>query len=1047
MTELPDLYTRDQKRQALSTIVEHAGRAAVYALALGTASIDGFAAVPKEMLPFVSTAGALGLGIITNLISDVLKGKPPAEEIIEQHFDELLTRADIAPLLTTAEFYNAMRQLVSHTEMITEQQTAILMRLIQESPPTTGATPALSVFLSYARADDGEDYDDSEKSLMRRLYNDLRAQGFAVWWDRVSMPSRGLSFSKEIEDAIRQCDRFVLVAGPGAAASDYVQAELKCARELCAPISILLRAGDHSVIPSDISDINAIDIRPPREEAKALEDLASHLRQDAPLGKVLGLKRGLPDSFIMRDAPFRQAQAALIADAIAPAVISTPTRATALYGMGGIGKSTLAIRLMQDCAVRRHFPNGVIWVEIGQTPNLQTRLADVGVDLGDVREAYVGEGVDLESASRRLGGLLQNKQALLVLDDVWDHRHVGQFPVVGTACRMLITTRSGALAGIIKGVDVRLNVLTDEEGAALIATETGAPPDDPRLMRISAALGGHTLAITLAAARLKKRGLGYTETILKGLEGAGEPFADLAVHPDDKDLNLAKSLGQSLDMLDDDLRRRFRALGIFPIESTWDGAAAAAVWGDDDPGAADRALEALLDASLLQGTDERAEAPRYGQHRLLRAYARALLEREGEAEAVFGRYADVVTRQAAAFNELPLEAWATLDPLLPHVDAVGEALVARWRGTDAPDDALTQRASDFAYAVSPYVANRRLLIDTARGRELRGLAWLEAGLEASKKGADNEREAFLATGVGTSWSAMGEQREALKHYEQALSVYRIVGDREGEAMTLNNIGAAWSALGEKRKALNFYEQALPLNRAVGDRGGEAMTLNNIGFTWGALGENRKALIFYEQALPVFRAVGYQVGEAMTLNNIGGVWSDLGETRKALEFYEQALPVFRAVGDRGREAATLNNIGLAWDALGEKRVALEFYQQALTLRCAVGDRGGEAVTCYNIGTIYESLGDLDHAVEYLERCVALDEQIEHPDLESDRRVLEWLKRKRDGEEEPQEDPQAEFMRQVMALYQQGGGEAVRAALAQAGATEEQIAAILQQLGGK
>lgn len=76
------------------------------------------------------------------------------------------------------------------------------------------------VFLSYARADDaGQDsgaYDDPARSVLRRLYNALTAAGFRVWWDKEKLPSRGETFSAEIEAAIRQCQRFVLVCGPAA---------------------------------------------------------------------------------------------------------------------------------------------------------------------------------------------------------------------------------------------------------------------------------------------------------------------------------------------------------------------------------------------------------------------------------------------------------------------------------------------------------------------------------------------------------------------------------------------------------------------------------------------------------------------------------------------------------------------------------------------------------------------------------------------------------------------------------------------------------------
>ncbi len=74
-----------------------------------------------------------------------------------------------------------------------------------------------TIFLSYARGDD--------EPFAKRLYDDLTARGFDVWWDRVSMPGRALTFLQEIRDAITARDRLVLVVGPKAVRSEYVRAE------------------------------------------------------------------------------------------------------------------------------------------------------------------------------------------------------------------------------------------------------------------------------------------------------------------------------------------------------------------------------------------------------------------------------------------------------------------------------------------------------------------------------------------------------------------------------------------------------------------------------------------------------------------------------------------------------------------------------------------------------------------------------------------------------------------------------------------------------
>jgi hypothetical protein len=56
-----------------------------------------------------------------------------------------------------------------------------------------------SIFLSYARDDD--------EAFVKRLYTDLTKAGFDVWFDRVSMPARQLTFHQEIRDAIAARER------------------------------------------------------------------------------------------------------------------------------------------------------------------------------------------------------------------------------------------------------------------------------------------------------------------------------------------------------------------------------------------------------------------------------------------------------------------------------------------------------------------------------------------------------------------------------------------------------------------------------------------------------------------------------------------------------------------------------------------------------------------------------------------------------------------------------------------------------------------------
>ncbi len=96
--------------------------------------------------------------------------------------------------------------------------------------------------------------------------------------------------------------------------------------------------------------------------------------------------------------------------------------------------------MCHDPQVRAAFPDSVIWVTIGREPgNLVRQMAKVGTALGDEPQLY---GTP-EASSNRLRSVLQDKAALIVLDDMWDARYVEPFRADTPRCRTLFTTRDG----------------------------------------------------------------------------------------------------------------------------------------------------------------------------------------------------------------------------------------------------------------------------------------------------------------------------------------------------------------------------------------------------------------------------------------------------------------------------------------------------------------------------------------------------------------------------------------------------------------------------
>ncbi|MFN8463930.1 MAG: tetratricopeptide repeat protein [Caldilineaceae bacterium] len=427
-----------------------------------------------------------------------------------------------------------------------------------------------------------------------------------------------------------------------------------------------------------------------------------------------------------------------------------------------------------------------------------------------------------------------------------------------------------------------------------------------------------------------------------------------ALPPDDTDGALALAL---------ELKQFQGVQGFHPDKIAWSENALALAISDDRPGDAASMLLSLGDSWSALGDKRQALA--YLEQAL--PLARQVRDKRGEATALNNIgvvYSDLSDKQRA----------------LVYFE---QALLLRRQVEDKGGEAATLNNIGAVYS--------------ARGDKQSALEYFEQALQLRRKAGDMRGEATTLANIGRVYTDLGATQgvltyfeQALAHFEQALPIYRQVGDKSGEAVIFNHIGGVYSALGNKQKALTYYEQALPLRRQVGDKGGEATSLNNIGRVYSALGDQQQALAHFERALPLRRQVEDKGGEAITLTNIGGAYSALGNKQQALAYFEQALPLFSQLGDKRGEATTLNNIGRVYSDLHDKRRAMAYFEQALPLQRQMEDRWGEVVTRNNIAMAAAALADLARAEEELQIVVSIDETTGHPDLESERAALRYIR---------------------------------------------------------
>ena len=553
---------------------------------------------------------------------------------------------------------------------------------------------------------------------------------------------------------------------------------------------------------------------------------------------------------------------------------------SAVTGMGGIGKTALAVEAAQRAAER--FPDGMLFLDLGGFgPSPLAPEAALANLIAQVEPTLKPpEGLAQLGAAYR--SLLAGRRMLLLLDNARDPAQLR--PLLPPEPVALLATSRVPLR--LPGVQpLELDALPLAEARALLRSSLhGRPADDADLDRIAAAGARLPIALRAAGAFLAEHP-GWT--IPNYLAALAEKRLPHLASEDDPALDVAAVLGFSIERLAAErpaLALRWRLLAVFPGDFAAD--AAAAVWSAEPRDAADD-LARLAARSLLLHDEA---AGRWRLHDLYRELAQEGAEEEA-VEAARERHAEHYRGVLANVNKLylaggdkVLEGLALFDLERPSIEA-GQSWAASRMATHAPAARLA-----FAYTdAGAYVLSLRL---PPRQR----IGWLEAAVAGCRQTGDRQGEGNALGNLGNAWDDLGESRKAIELYEQVLAMAREIGDRRGEGTALGNLGIAWAALGEPRKAIGLYEQLLAIAREIGDRRGEGNALGNLGIAWANLGETRKASGLYEQHLAIAREISDLRGENTALWNLALACEELKERERAVELAKESLTIHRAIED-------------------------------------------------------------------------------------------------------------------------------------------------------
>ncbi|MFV8132995.1 BTAD domain-containing putative transcriptional regulator [Streptomyces syringium] len=623
---------------------------------------------------------------------------------------------------------------------------------------------------------------------------------------------------------------------------------------------------------------------------------------------------------------------------------------SAISGMGGVGKTTLAVHVAHR--TRDRFPDGQLYADLrGTDPRpaepmhvLDRFLRALGVPAGHV-PALPDERAALYRS--RLAG----RRVLVVLDNARDLAQLRDLLPGSPGTAVLLTSRS-RLAGLTGATLVDLRPMVPRDALALLARIVGEERvnAEPRAAAdVVESCGGLPLALRIVAARLvagPDRTLARTAALL-----ADERRRLRVLRAEDAAVETTFRLGAGL--LDDEQARAFRLLALPDVPEMTLPEAVAVL--DRPWRVAEDLCESLVDLNLL----ESLSPGRYRYHDLLRLFARQDAVEEmpaGERTAALTRLLHflLATARNAHRTTMPDDVFPgdLAPPRSAGLTFATQQEAAGWLvDTQATLLGVIEQGAHDGRAPLAVCADLLVAVDPlgrmgARPYGLERAA--RAVCEAAERAGDTRAEARARYMLGGAVSLRFELGRAVPQFERVVELCRAAGDRALLGPVLIALGGCALARRDFTAAHDLLAEALELSRAVHSRGSEAYALGFLALAELATGESEAAVATGREAVALTRATGDRAGEANALHNLSQVCLWTGRTEEALDCLHESLRLWRGTGSLYRESLLLGALAQAYNFAGRPAEAAE---HAATAR-DIAERHGDG---YFLGRALAQLG--------------------------------------------------------------------------------------------
>jgi tetratricopeptide (TPR) repeat protein len=251
---------------------------------------------------------------------------------------------------------------------------------------------------------------------------------------------------------------------------------------------------------------------------------------------------------------------------------------------------------------------------------------------------------------------------------------------------------------------------------------------------------------------------------------------------------------------------------------------------------------------------------------------------------------------------------------------------------------------------------------------------IEYLLEVWKNIISDEAKVYLYTCLSAYVNEITfKPKDILEYIEKAIELEKTIEIENSKKLSIySQYGRALVLNGRYEDAHTTYDLALGFTEE--DSIYMADIYAKIGFVYNSQKKYKEALEYYQKDLNIsLQMIGKNHPDtATTYGNIGSVYDSQEKYKEALEYYQKSLDIqLQTIGKNHPDTAiSYNNIGLVYDSQKRYKEALDYYEKSLDIKLqTIGvNHPDTAITYRNIGLIHKDLRECKKAKECLQKAL-------------------------------------------------------------------------------